>query len=138
MTLKDSVLFFAHAVRHHSKAFLKSKPRNLLTSQMITSLLFILHQVVLQEVFHSVTLLIAMRSPRSIAILDMGCFHHISQCFFKVFERVSLWSFRVSTPFSLLCLKLLTHFYKNANVRPNMLNYLNTTFTFAKQLKTIS
>ena len=31
--------------------------------------------------------------------------------FFNVFEMVSWWSFRVSTPFSLLCLILLTHFH---------------------------
>jgi len=46
---------------------------------------------------------------------------------------VSWWSFRVSTPFSFLCLILLTHFHKNARFRPNMLNYLNTTYTFGKQ-----
>ena len=28
-----------------------------------------------------------------------------------------------------------TDFYKNASFRPNMLNYLNTTFTFGKQSK---
>jgi len=55
------------------------------------------------------------------------------QCFFKVFERVSWWSFRVSTPFSLLCLILLTHFHESASFRPSMLNRLNTTFTFGKQ-----
>ena len=48
---------------------------------------------------------------------------------------MSWWSFRVSTPFSLLCLILLTHFHKNASFRPNMLNCLNTTFTFGKQTK---
>ena len=42
-------------------------------------------------------------------------------------------SFRVSTPFSLLCLILLTDFHKNASFRPNILNYLNTTFAFGKQ-----
>jgi len=61
--------------------------------------------------------------------------HKLLQCFFKVFERVSLWSFRVSTPFSLLCLILLTYFHKNTSFRPNMPNYLNTTFTFGKQTK---
>ena len=45
------------------------------------------------------------------------------------------WSFRVSTPFSLLCLILLTDFHKNASFRPNMLKCLNTTFTFRKQTK---
>jgi len=55
--------------------------------------------------------------------------------FFKFFKRVTWWSFRVSTSFSLLCLILLTHFHKNASFRPNMLNYLNTTFTFDKQTK---
>jgi len=57
------------------------------------------------------------------------------QCFFKAFKRVSWWSLRVSTPFSLLCLILCTDFHKNASLRPNMLNYLNTTFTFGKQSK---
>ena len=46
--------------------------------------------------------------------------HRISD-FFKVFKRVSWWSFRVSTPFSLLYLILLTDFHKNASFRPNML-----------------
>jgi len=41
----------------------------------------------------------------------------------------------VSTPFSLLCLILLTDFHKNASFRPNMINCLNTTFTFGKQTK---
>jgi len=59
----------------------------------------------------------------------------LNQCFFKVFERVSRWSLRVSTPFSLLCLILLTDFHKNASFPPNMLIYLNTTFTFGKQIK---
>jgi len=54
---------------------------------------------------------------------------------FKVFKSVSWWSFRVSTPFSLLCLILLTHFHKNASLHPNMLNYLNTTCVFGKQTK---
>jgi len=58
-----------------------------------------------------------------------------AQCFFKVFERVSWWSFRVSTSFSLLCVILLTHFHKNASFRPNMLNCWNTTFTFGKWTK---
>ena len=40
----------------------------------------------------------------------------------------------MSTPFSLLCLILLTDFLKNASFPPNMLNYLNTTFTFGKQI----
>jgi len=44
------------------------------------------------------------------------------QCFFKVFKKVSRWSFRVTTPFSLLCLILTTHFQKNASFRPDMLN----------------
>jgi len=57
------------------------------------------------------------------------------QCFFKVFERVSWWNFRVSTPSSPLCLTLLTHFHESARFRPNMLNHLNTTFTFGKQTK---
>ena len=48
---------------------------------------------------------------------------------------MSWWCFRVSTPFSLLCLILLTDFHKNSSVHPNMLNYLNTTFTFGKQTK---
>jgi len=47
---------------------------------------------------------------------------------------VSWWKFRVSIPFSLLCLILFTHFYKNASFQPNMRNYLNTTFTFGKQI----
>ena len=55
--------------------------------------------------------------------------------FFRVFERVSRWSLRVSTPFSLLCLILLTNFYKSTSFPPNMLIYLNTTFTFGKQIK---
>ena len=54
---------------------------------------------------------------------------------FKVFERASWWSFRVSTPFSSLCLILLTHFHESASFRPNMLDRLNTTFTFGKQTK---
>ena len=41
----------------------------------------------------------------------------------------------MSTSFSLLRLILLTDFHKNASFRPNMLNYLNTTFTFGKQTK---
>ena len=53
--------------------------------------------------------------------------------FFKVFEKVSWWSFRVSTPFSLRCLVLLNYIHKNANFRLSMLNYLNTTFTLGKQ-----
>jgi len=53
--------------------------------------------------------------------------------FVKVYKRVSRWNFRVSTPFSLLCLILLTDFQKNARFYPNTLNYLNTTFTFGKQ-----
>ena len=57
------------------------------------------------------------------------------QCFFKVFQRVSWWSFRVSAPLSLLCLIFLIDFRKNANFCPNMLNYLNTTLTFGKQTK---
>ena len=56
---------------------------------------------------------------------------------FKVFERVSWWSFRVSTPFSLLFLILLTDFHKNSSFRPNMLNYLNTTCTFGKHISWI-
>jgi len=44
-----------------------------------------------------------------------------SPLFFKVFKRVSWWSFRVSTPFSLLCLILMTHFHKNVSFRPDML-----------------
>ena len=59
----------------------------------------------------------------------------LSQRFFKVFERVLWWSFRVSTPFSLLRLILLTDFHKNASFRPNVLNYLNATFIFGKQTK---
>jgi len=55
--------------------------------------------------------------------------------FLKVYKRVSRWNFRVSTPFSLLCLTLLTDFQKNASFYPNMLNYFNTTFTFGKQTK---
>jgi len=55
--------------------------------------------------------------------------------FFKVFERVSRWSFRVSTPFSLICLILVTHFHKNASFRPNMLKCSNTKLTFGKQTK---
>ena len=47
---------------------------------------------------------------------------------------MSWWSYRVSIPFSLLCLVLLIHFHKNASFRPNML-YLNTIFTFGKQTK---
>ena len=35
----------------------------------------------------------------------------LTSVFFKVFERVSWWSLRVSTPFSLLCLILLTDFH---------------------------
>jgi len=58
----------------------------------------------------------------------------LSVFFFKVFKRVSWWSFRVSTPFSLLLLILLTDFRKNASFRQNVLNYyLNTTFTFGKR-----
>ena len=41
----------------------------------------------------------------------------------------------MSTPISLLCLILLIDFYKSANVRPNMLNYLKSTFTCGKQTK---
>jgi len=62
-------------------------------------------------------------------------FDTVYRCFFKFFKRVTWWSFRVSTSFSLLCLILLTHFHKNASFRPNMLDYLNTTFTFDKQTK---
>ena len=54
---------------------------------------------------------------------------------FHVFERVSWWSFSVSTPFSLLRLILLTHFHKSASFRPNMLNCLYTTFSLGKQTK---
>ena len=46
---------------------------------------------------------------------------------------MSWWNLKVSTPFSLLCLILLSDFHKNASFRPNMLNYLNTIFTFGKQ-----
>jgi len=55
--------------------------------------------------------------------------------FFKVFQRVSWWSFRVSTPFSFLCLIFLTDFRKKASFHPTGLNHLNTTFTFGKQTK---
>jgi len=55
--------------------------------------------------------------------------------FFKVFDRVSWWSFRVSKPFSILSLILLNHIHKNAVFRPNILNYLNTAFTFGKRTK---
>jgi len=41
----------------------------------------------------------------------------------------------MSTPFSLLYLIRLTDFRKKASVRPNVLNYSNTTFTFGKQTK---
>ena len=41
----------------------------------------------------------------------------------------------MSTPFSLLCLIILTGFHRNASFRRNMLNYLNTTSTFCKQTK---
>ena len=58
-----------------------------------------------------------------------------SECSFKVFERVWWWSFRVSTPFSLLCLVLLTDFHKHASFRSNILNYLTMTFTLGKQTK---
>ena len=54
---------------------------------------------------------------------------------FKVFKRVSWRSFRVSAQFSLLCLILLNHIHKNTSFRPNILNCLNTTFTFGKQTK---
>ena len=40
---------------------------------------------------------------------------------FKVFKRVSWQRLRVSIPYSLLCLILLTDFHKNASFRPNML-----------------
>ena len=56
----------------------------------------------------------------------------VTQCFFMVFKRVWWWSFRVSTPFSLLCLILLTHFHKNASFR---LNCLNMCIHFGKQTK---
>jgi len=56
-----------------------------------------------------------------------------TQCFFKFFKRVSWWSFRVSTPFSLSYLILLAYFHKNPSFSPIMLNYLNTTLTFGKQ-----
>jgi len=55
--------------------------------------------------------------------------------FFKVFKRVSWWSFRVSTTFSLLCMIFLTGFYKTTSFRPSMLNCFNTTFTLVKQSK---
>jgi len=42
--------------------------------------------------------------------------------FFKVFKRVSWWSFRVSTPFYLLSLILITHFHKNAGFRAGRLD----------------
>ena len=58
---------------------------------------------------------------------------YITVVFFKVFKRVSWWSFRVSAPFSLLCLIFLIDFHKKASFCPIMLNYLNTTFTFGKQ-----
>jgi len=58
--------------------------------------------------------------------------------FLKVFERVSRWSFRVSTPFSFLCLILLTHFHKNASFRPNMLNYSTRHSLLANTLKIIA
>ena len=57
----------------------------------------------------------------------------VMQCFFKVFKWVWWWSYRVPIQFFLLCLILLTDFHKNAHFRPNMLNYLNMTFTFGKQ-----
>jgi len=65
----------------------------------------------------------------------VACLETIRSCsiavfFLKVFKRVSWWSFRVSTTFSLLCLILLTDFHKKARFRPSILNYLNTTFTF--------
>ena len=41
----------------------------------------------------------------------------------------------MSIPFSLLFLILGIDFHKNASFRPNMLNHLNTTFTFSKQSK---
>ena len=41
----------------------------------------------------------------------------------------------MSIPFSLLCLIRLSDFHKNTSFRPNMLNYLNTAFTFGKQTK---
>jgi len=59
----------------------------------------------------------------------------IYQCFFKVFKRVSWWSFRVSAQFSLLCLILINHIHKNESFRPDTLNCLNTTFAFGKQTK---
>jgi len=72
------------------------------------------------------------RDERFLSLAQIDKLYH-EQCFLKVFERVSWWSFRVPTPFSLLCLILLTHFHKNVSFRPNMLNYLNTTFPCVKQ-----
>ena len=65
---------------------------------------------------------------RNFCRITFRCFY---QCFFKVFRRVSWWSFRVSIRFSLLCLTLLSDFHKNASF--NTPNYLNTTFTFDKK-----
>jgi len=69
----------------------------------------------------------------SLKIIAKNIFVLHTSVFFKVFEKVSWWSFRVSTPFSLRCLVLLNYIHKNANFRLSMLNYLNTTFTLGKQ-----
>jgi len=47
------------------------------------------------------------------------------------------WSFRVSTPFSLLCLILLNDFHKNASVRPNTLIIWVLHSLLENKLKTI-
>jgi len=78
---------------------------------------------------------ISTRSKKNVISTKSKKKRYVNQCFFKVFERVSWWSFRVSTTFSLLCLILLTDFHRNASFRANMLNYLKTTFTFGKQTK---
>jgi len=77
------------------------------------------------------------KAPNCIAISEtwLNSGSAIGSVSFKVFKRVSWWSFRVSIPFSILRLILLTDFHKNASFHPNMLNYLNTTFSFGKQTK---
>jgi len=55
--------------------------------------------------------------------------------FFKVFERVSWWSFRVPTPFSLLCLIHFNWFSQKHKFPSKYAYYLNSILTFDEQTK---
>ena len=72
-----------------------------------------------------------------------ACFHGAFFCgvetvkpvFFQGFQKGVVVELQGVNTIFLLCLILLTQFHKNASSRPNMLDYLNTTFTFGKQTK---